>query len=296
VIEGCSINKIILEAAPCYVAGRYIKLKRGLSNSRWSPLILQRNEAKIDSHLNDQGNCNNEPENFEDQETILKTNERPPKEKLSSVEELISTHFAPIFRPQKITFISAGREDVDVRMLPPHGRPFILELTNPKRSFLNQDEIKNIQNQVNSSTCDIQIRDLQLVKKDDTSRLKEGEQNKKKTYSCIVWVSKEISKEDLVTISQIQKMVISQKTPVRVLHRRSAAIREKTIENTSAELINSHFLKLTLTTQAGTYIKEFIHGDLGRTTPSLGEILNCEADIIQLDVNEIHLNWPDFIN
>lgn len=44
------------------------------------------------------------------------------------------------------------------------------------------------------------------------------------------------------------------------------------------------FFQLHLTTQAGTYIKEFVHGDLGRTVPNLGEILGCEVDIIALDV------------
>ena len=41
---------------------------------------------------------------------------------------------------------------------------------------------------------------------------------------------------------------------------------------------------LDLTTQAGTYVKEFVHGDLGRTTPNVGALLGCEADILQLDV------------
>ena len=35
---------------------------------------------------------------------------------------------------------------------------------------------------------------------------------------------------------------------------------------------------------AGTYIKEFVHGDLDRTLPNLGTLLDTEADIIQLDV------------
>jgi len=35
---------------------------------------------------------------------------------------------------------------------------------------------------------------------------------------------------------------------------------------------------------AGTYVKEFVHGDLGRTTPSVCSLLGCQADILQLDV------------
>lgn len=39
---------------------------------------------------------------------------------------------------------------------------------------------------------------------------------------------------------------------------------------------------------AGTYIKEFVHGDLGRTTPSIGSLLDSEADILQLDVTQVY--------
>ena len=38
---------------------------------------------------------------------------------------------------------------------------------------------------------------------------------------------------------------------------------------------------------AGTYIKEFVHGDLGRTVPNVGQILGTEADILQLDVTNV---------
>ena len=33
-----------------------------------------------------------------------------------------------------------------------------------------------------------------------------------------------------------------------------------------------------------SYIKEFVHGDFGRTKPNLGELLNSQTDILQLDV------------
>ena len=33
-----------------------------------------------------------------------------------------------------------------------------------------------------------------------------------------------------------------------------------------------------------SYVKEFVHGDFGRTKPNLGELLNRETDILQLDV------------
>ena len=49
---------------------------------------------------------------------------------------------------------------------------------------------------------------------------------------------------------------------------------------------------MDLETQAGTYIKEFVHGDLGRTFPNLSSLLECEADIYQLDVAEVTLPYP----
>lgn len=40
------------------------------------------------------------------------------------------------------------------------------------------------------------------------------------------------------------------------------------------------------------YIKEFVHGDMGRTHPNIGSILGCDADILQLDVTKIDLDFP----
>lgn len=86
-----------------------------------------------------------------------------------------------------------------------------------------------------------------------------------------------------------------QKTPVRVLHRRSNACRRRTIFEMKAEpviydqlLEQSPFakslFKLQVKTQAGTYVKEFVHGDLGRTVPNVSQILGLETDIKLLDV------------
>lgn len=52
-----------------------------------------------------------------------------------------------------------------------------------------------------------------------------------------------------------------------------------------------HHVILELTTQAGTYIKEFVHSDNGRTSPSLGSLVDCTADILQLDVTEVHMEF-----
>jgi len=173
-----------------------------------------------------------------------------------------------------------------------NGRPFVIDMLNAHKIRYTQDEMFELERKINAGSVDIVVRDLQIVDKDQVLVLKEGEETKKKTYSCVVWISREVTPEVLATIANTGSIIAYQSTPVRVLHRRVAAVREKTVEKMSAIKINSHFLKLTLTTQAGTYIKEFVHGDLGRTTPNIGQLLGCEADIIQLDVEEVDLNWP----
>ena len=47
-----------------------------------------------------------------------------------------------------------------------------------------------------------------------------------------------------------------------------------------AELKSNNIILLHVLASAGTYIKELVHGDLGRTSPSVGTILNKEVDIL----------------
>jgi len=88
----------------------------------------------------------------------------------------------------------------------------------------------------------------------------------------------------LAVLNRNEVLEIEQQTPVRVLHRRAQLVRPRSIYSCAAEYVNPHFFLLDVTTQAGTYVKEFVHGDRGRTQPSVGSILGCEADILQLDV------------
>lgn len=59
---------------------------------------------------------------------------------------------------------------------------------------------------------------------------------------------------------------------------------------------NHKIIVLDVTTQAGTYIKEMVHGEFGRTQPSLYSIIGQEIDIVALDVVDIDLDWPKEID
>ena len=42
---------------------------------------------------------------------------------------------------------------------------------------------------------------------------------------------------------------------------------------------------------ASLKLQEFVHSDNGRTVPSLGSLLGCEAQILELDVAEVHMDY-----
>jgi len=40
--------------------------------------------------------------------------------------------------------------------------------------------------------------------------------------------------------------------------------------------------------ESGIYVKELIHGDRGRTQPSVAELLGRSCDVVELDVLKVH--------
>ena len=70
--------------------------------------------------------------------------------------------------------------------------------------------------------------------------------------------------------------------------------REKIIFRCQATWINPNFFVLFVLSSAGTYIKEFVHGDLGRTVPNVGTLLGGNSvDILQLDVIQLYGGSPN---
>jgi len=111
----------------------------------------------------------------------------------------------------------------------------------------------------------------------------------------------------LEQLNELKNVKIIQKTPVRVLHRRPLTPRTRFIYEMRARWAKPHeldalmqtateskdaFFVLDIKSQAGTYVKEFVHGDFGRTKPSLCDLLKTDVDIVALDVTGINLKWP----
>ncbi|XP_015771617.1 PREDICTED: putative tRNA pseudouridine synthase Pus10 isoform X3 [Acropora digitifera] len=230
------LAEVICSHESIYIAGRYNKFSRILSQTPWIIDNVRLSESSVEEKI-----CN------------------PIRGKILADEH---------------KFASAGREDIDVCMLG-GGRPFLIEFINPRVTRFNESFFADIQHEINSSTSDISVRDLQQVTK------------------ALIWTEKTITDELVRKLNNTKDLVISQKTPLRVLHRRSLAVRERCIYNMKVtEQIDSNHISLLLKTQAGTYIKEFAHGDFGRTKPNLGDLLNTETDILQLDVESVDVDWP----
>ena len=81
---------------------------------------------------------------------------------------------------------------------------------------------------------------------------------------------------------------MSQRTPQRVEHRRADLVRKRTIYWVKAENIGEDTFELTLETESGTYVKEFVSGDEGRTQPNFSDTLGTKCVVETLDVIAIN--------
>jgi len=207
------------------------------------------------------------------------------RKRANSVQECIEAAALRLFEADEAKFHAAGREDVDVRMLG-EGRPFVLELLRPKRPYrTSAAQIARLEAQINAAQQMVRVRGLGPCASDVIGGLvKQGEDSHRKDYRCVVRVGRRLTAADVVQLNAHKDVLVQQKTPLRVLHRRTQMVRPRTIHEMHATLLAPRVLQLDLCTQAGTYVKEFVHSDFGRTHPSVGSLLGCEADIMQLDV------------
>ena len=199
----------------------------------------------------------------------------------TSVEEIIGKPAAEASRATNFYLHAAGREDVDVLMLG-SGRSFVLELSSPEKRSIDLDEMAR---KVNSSKT-IEISDLIYVDRSEVARVKESRHDK--TYMVSVTASERINKELMKSvISEITGKVIYQRTPLRVSHRRADLIRERTVKNARIVRLDDKQAIIEITAEAGTYIKELVTGDSGRTNPSLSSIYGSDLKVESLDVTDI---------
>jgi tRNA pseudouridine synthase 10 len=248
-------DKVWLQINPLFVAGRYRKLVRGIPQSKWFCSNCRGKGCK---------ECNWTGKMYQE-----------------SVEEIIENPFLDATAGAKGSFHASGREDIDARMLG-RGRPFVIEITKPRKRFL---DLKKMEELVNSYGRDkVQVSNLRFADKDVVRRLKKGESTQKEYRVIIEFENKMTAKDLRLLEKKLSNTLISQRTPLRVMHRRADLTREKYIYDVKVRKMSQKKAQMKARCQGGLYVKELVTGDEGRTRPSVSEILQNRAKPIRLDV------------
>ena len=246
---------VTVSSKPVFIYGRYNKLSRELPQTR-------KTCTKCLGH----GcyHCNGKGKLFD-----------------SSVEEGIGTVAVAKFRAKDTKFHGMGREDIDVRMLG-SGRPFVIELVEPR---IRSADLDALEREINMSER-IKVSGLRYSDFDEVVRIKSAKLDK--VYIADVSFGEDVPRERLETaLTRLEGAEVRQRTPVRVLQRRSDLVRIRRIKGAELVSYSGKNAEIRIEAESGTYIKELIHGDKGRTVPSLASLLGCECGVEALDVIEV---------
>lgn len=247
-------GKTFVRPSPVYVYGHYLKLSRRHCQSRWHCSECRGKGC---------GTCSGSGQNY------------------PSVEDEISKVLLPAFDGKECILHASGREDVDVRSLG-SGRPFVMEIKSPKKRSVGLAALEKRL----SENPDVRAVGLRLVKQHFVDAVCNSHFDKE--YSALVSADRPLTEKDAVRLEGLSGAFLFQQTPNRVLARRADLERKRKVYAVSASCEQGSHLRLRIFAEAGTYIKEFIHSDGGRTRPSVSELLGCKAICEELDVVGIH--------
>jgi len=243
---------VTLDIAPVFIAGRYNKFSREIPQTIWPCRVCH---GKGCDHCHGAG-----------------------KMYPTSVQEIIGDIALEMTGGQEHFFHGMGREDIDACMLG-DGRPFVLEISQPRYRNIDLDELERRANQGELAA----YNNLRFVQREAVERYKAAASDK--VYHVHVKAEGKVNKEELVNVALSFKDVnIDQRTPRRVEHRRADLVRKRRIHWCQAEWKSDDSFDLELETDSGTYVKEFVSGDEGRSVPSFSERLGIQCKVETLDV------------
>jgi tRNA pseudouridine synthase 10 len=250
------VGRVETTVMPLYLRGRYRKLDRTLPQTRWP---CRRCRGRGCDRCGGSG-----------------------KTYPTSVEELLGAPFVRAAGADGTRFHGMGREDIDARMLG-RGRPFVLELLRPRTRSI---DLARIAADLGPDAAGrVELLDVAPAVAEDVVRVKEAAPEK--SYRVEVRGEVAVGKVNEALALALDR-AIAQRTPRRVAHRRSDRVRTRRIvEARLVEAAEGRFT-LDLRTEAGTYVKEWVEGDEGRTDPSLASLVGAPLKVANLDVLEIH--------
>ncbi len=245
-----------IEISPLFIYGRYRKLSREIPQTKWDCRYCQ--GVGCD-------HCDGKGKLYE-----------------TSVEEIIGEPLLVITEGSGFTLHGMGREDIDALMLG-DGRPFVMEIKEPVKRRI---DFERLIEEVEKDDI-VGISNLEYVTKDKVEEVKSARSDKSYRVKVLFEGSVEGGKLKKV-LQSLRGAELSQKTPNRVSHRRADLIRKRKIKDIWAEEHHGESADIYLECEAGTYVKEFIHGDEGRTVPNLSDELGVKCQVQHLDVIEVH--------
>ncbi|MBR6037648.1 MAG: tRNA pseudouridine(54/55) synthase Pus10 [Candidatus Methanomethylophilaceae archaeon] len=243
--------EVELDIAPLFIAGRYNKFSREIPQTIWPCRVC---------HGQGCDHCHGKGKMYP-----------------TSVQEIIGDVAVEMCGGKEHFFHGMGREDIDARMLG-DGRPFVLEISDPKVRNIDLEELKR-----RSDNDLAAFRDLHFVKREAVERYKGAASDK--VYHVHVIADGKVNKERVIEVAlSFKNANIDQRTPRRVEHRRADLVRRRRIHWVKADAIGEDSFDLELETDSGTYVKEFVSGDDGRSVPSFSERLGMPCKVETLDV------------
>ena len=259
-VDGLTL-RVDVDVRPIFLYGRYRKLSRGIPQTRW-PCRACRGRAQGCESCDETG-----------------------LQYTDSVQDLIGEPIRDALDAEDTSFHGMGREDIDVRCLG-SGRPFVLEVKKPsKRTLPVEDLVELVKGHALGK---VEVDSFTWCTRKKVNEVKQS--RSEKTYTIRFRAEGPVENETAEkSILSLDGQVIEQETPQRVSHRRAAKIRRRKI--TSIDKVSfegDDEIEITLRCEAGTYIKELVHSDEGRTTPSVQSVLGTDCEVIWLDVLEIH--------
>ncbi len=247
-------DRVETSVTPLFVYGRYRKLSREIPQTRW-PCRDCRGKGCP--------RCDGKGVMYE-----------------KSVQDLTGPVVMRHAEGEEDFFHGMGREDIDARMLG-NGRPFVVEVRKPRRRTL---DLAKVQDEINSSSGGlVEVEGLRPSSRAEMRAIKES--THPKTYRVRVRFQQDFDDRKVNDIGRVlAENPISQQTPNRVSHRRADLERIRTVRSFKVEAVEGREAVFVVEADSGTYIKELMHGDGGRTKPNVADIVGVPCEVLSLDV------------
>lgn len=198
-----------------------------------------------------------------------------------SVQELIARVVLPAFKARFGKFHGAGREDLDVKMLG-RGRPFVYEVVGVRNESADLEAIDARLREVYEGR--IELDPFKKVERSRVPYWKEAHLDK--CYRAWIETDSPVDPELLQSLIG-RSLEIIQRTPSRVAYRRADLERQRSVDIFGVGEVTDRGFTIDIRCMHGTYVKEWVNSDEGRTKSSLAELLSVGCECAALDVLDI---------